>query len=1753
MAKSIDLNIHTELTTSAKGLQEKINKSGMSSEKKDLATANLSKALSLLSKGAQMTAQDFVKVNSTLSKVIDELVKAAAGAKGVAPGISQLQQQLNRVRGQRTILRTEQGDLSRTKIINKNGQWNLRTAEANRLTKTFNVTNNRGTPIQTFEGLTNAALKGNEPAIKAVKQINTIAENYIKRFLEIENQLDPQLSQQIKDLSNKVRSEANKASPENSLAANIQLQGNQIQQQLDKYRASLEQQQLTVPTGSSGSNINADMEDAGVNTQAVVNDISRFGNKQVTGLGKAFKQFTLFSVVLRTIKKASSEAISTIKELDQSLTDQSMVTGKSREEVYKLLTSYQDMAKELGATTKEIATVATEYMRQGKTINEAMTLTQAAVSAAKVAAISATESVNYLTTALNGFQLSASEAMNVSDKFAAVAATSATNYEELAVALSKVASQANLAGMSIDYTTALLAKGIETTREAPETIGTALKTVIARMREISDYGETLSGDTDVNNVETQLAYVGIALKDNRGELRSTEEVLSDLGKKWDTLNSNQQAAVAKALAGTRQQSRLISMMSNYERVIELEEVAQRSQGATMAQMEKYSSSLEASLNRMTTSWEQIVSTITKSQPVIEFFNQLTKALQVVNNTLFMQGNGMEKFAGSIGIAALATVGLQKAATKINEHAYNRQLESINRQAEIDQARTDYETALGQARTDFEADPNNVKTVQEFQQEQAQIIQEETAAFNKGEGRSLFKIKAAAQGSLTKTENNLQAAQADASTAAELEQTAAVQQTNAATEVQLALEAQITNNKQLQVEYEKQKAEIAANGAVSNETQATIKNLESIQGELTNNYNNALKKSTAAEKDFVQAQQESNKTQEKVKAAEEKVAKAREKVTTSTDKYNNALNDHLSNSKRLQESEENYTNKIIKSSNTVNLLQQRYLILQNQSNIANVTSNTIMAAKNILMGVARIGLAAWNAAMTVGNKLTEAGNIKDSLSLAITKLRTKATLKQVAAQWQLNAAMDANPVGIILLGVTALTGAVAGLFALLSHFGVFESKVTKTAQSINALSAEIYTLNEKAVKLDTAIDKFDALDEQILKTNDDLESMNSLLEEASDILDDTNASDAFGGLTEKEWYSSLTSNRAKRDYLETARTSALTNLQGKRQAQINAYTSMSASDQAAWKSSTDANVIKARDAFYAINKANVYSSIDALKESGKYTDDQLSATEKLLETTVGLLDIDSTMRFAQNASALEQFVSQVSALETVVDGISTGYAEILTSSDYSLQQQVEAYTRLKDAMSDNKDMLKAFQEQYSEFGVFAQMSDDVLEFINDTGLSTDKLNELYTSYSKLQKAGIDITKEQYQSKYFSFLQALTDFNGDVAQAVQSTFGDVLKQFDEGSTKYITAWNGLINTFGGLVEQGILNMGQSMDKINGQIDNIYSKMSNWATMSDSERSEFLQDNMELFKGKSGADLLKAFESGNYQTIEEAMRSNTTLQNDREDLLKQVTQELQIELARQGDEYNAAYVKQLQDYKSHLEDENSFFQASLSTRLEQQQNAIDTYKQMLQQQQNDLVDSLNKRKDAYSKYFDAVNQAADDEDYEEKATLLATNLSKLGSSTNAGSQNISKTLEKQLEDLEKERLDTLRQRAQDSITSNIDSEVTEINNKFDDLLNNQQAMLDAMQGTDSAELLANLISNEIATEGLTSVGFENYLQTLQTSLGNYLQGVDWTKIQAGENTTNNSLVLNVAGQDIELNSQDQQSMYEAIMQALRQLGLK
>lgn len=339
-------------------------------------------------------------------------------------------------------------------------------------------------------------------------------------------------------------------------------------EQLKKHRADLKEQQKNLPEVQTEDSYKQSMEIAagGLST---INDIrdknsdiiksnteqldkhTKSQDKNTKSVTKSIGAFIKYNLIINTFKRVLRSTIQTVTQMDEAMTGMAVVTSMNRQETWKLLGTWQDLASQTGKTTSEIASMATKFYQQGRSTSEVISLTEAAAKAATIAGIDGSRSIDLLTNAINGFQLSASQAMEVSDKFAALAATAATDYEELATALSKVAAQANLAGMSMDFTLGLLTKGIETTREAPETIGTALKTVVSRMRELSDYGKTLDDNVDVNRVAKALSNVGIELMDQEGQFRDLESVLTEVGNKWDTLTTNQQANIAVAMAGTR--------------------------------------------------------------------------------------------------------------------------------------------------------------------------------------------------------------------------------------------------------------------------------------------------------------------------------------------------------------------------------------------------------------------------------------------------------------------------------------------------------------------------------------------------------------------------------------------------------------------------------------------------------------------------------------------------------------------------------------------------------------------------------------------------------------------------------------------------------------------------------------------------------------------------------------------------------------------------------------------------------------------------------------------------------------------------------------------------------------------------------------------------------------------------------------------------------------------------------------------------
>ena len=344
---------------------------------------------------------------------------------------------------------------------------------------------------------------------------------------------------------------------------------------------------------------------------------------------------------------------------------------------------------------------------------------------------------------------------------------------------------------------------------------------------------------------------------------------------------------------------------------------------------------------------------------------------------------------------------------------------------------------------------------------------------------------------------------------------------------------------------------------------------------------------------------------------------------------------------------------------------------------------------------------------------------------------------------------------------------------------------------------------------------------------------------------------------------------------------------------------------------------------------------------------------------------------------------------------------------------------------------------------------------------------------------------------------------------------------------------------------------MDKVKNTINSFYEKAIDWTNMNYNDRSAFILENPELFKGDGGAKLYDALMSGNYEAIEEAL--STQYQTKVEEQLQEVRKNIQTELSKPLSEQNKALLESWYEYEKYLTNTEDLYKASIEVRLEQEQKQLDEYKSYLEQQREALEDSLEKRKEAYEKYFEAINQNAEDEDYEEQTATLISNLSKLGSTSNAAALKQSREMEQKLEELEEERLKELRERAQEAILENIDDQIDEISQKFDKLLDSNQALLAAMTGEleNPLEYVTNLLSNKIES-GATALEVEDYIGSIQSTYGNVLgKDVDWEAIQVREE--NNQLFLTVNGQEIALDTNNEANLYAAIMKALQEVGVR
>ena len=267
--------------------------------------------------------------------------------------------------------------------------------------------------------------------------------------------------------------------------------------------------------------------------------------------GVVQRWFSVYAAV-RMVGNAVRSVISTIKELDKTITDITIVTNMSREDLWGQMPQYTKMAQDYAVSISGVYQVSQLFYQQGLQTNDVMTLTAETLKMARIAGLDYAEATNYMTNALRSFKLDMEEANRVTDAYSVLAANAAVSVSEIAEAMSKTASSAYAVGASLENTATMITVMTEATRESASNIGSALKSIISRYGEMTSDPKKLidseGEEMSLNKVDRALQSVGITLQDTQGQFRAFDDVIMELASVWDTLDANTQRYIATVMA-----------------------------------------------------------------------------------------------------------------------------------------------------------------------------------------------------------------------------------------------------------------------------------------------------------------------------------------------------------------------------------------------------------------------------------------------------------------------------------------------------------------------------------------------------------------------------------------------------------------------------------------------------------------------------------------------------------------------------------------------------------------------------------------------------------------------------------------------------------------------------------------------------------------------------------------------------------------------------------------------------------------------------------------------------------------------------------------------------------------------------------------------------------------------------------------------------------------------------------------------------
>lgn len=535
------------------------------------------------------------------------------------------------------------------------------------------------------------------------------------------------------------------------------------------------------------------------------------------------------------------------------------------------------------------------------------------------------------------------------------------------------------------------------------------------------------------------------------------------------------------------------------------------------------------------------------------------------------------------------------------------------------------------------------------------------------------------------------------------------------------------------------------------------------------------------------------------------------------------------------------------------------------------------------------------------------------------------------------------------------------------------------------------------------------------------------------------------------------------------------------------------------------------------KALYKSQVDETTAAGKQLADSVKTTYASLIDNLSGTDMEALLdQYNWNPQEMSDKISAALA--------SSGKAMIdLTRDTANFQERVAAAQEIYAKLSEESpEIAKSFLQEYGMYIDLGNSLGQYLHYMDDYKWSLAEMNELM---SQLAEDGL--TLEEAQEKIHALGEALKD--GSLSSEEME---EALSDMSHASREAAAA---LLSTF------SMQDLADQFTTAKNNVNNIRDTQGKWNSMSLTERQRFIDENEGFFNIKgareafyNGEDITKFIEQykkeiqeGLLDTVSDKLASTEIELYDLRKQLEEAEAANDEELMKQLQIRIATTERSLKDLQDTYTDVNSMFALTLSEVVKKQNDQIAKLKEMYQAEEKALTDSLTKRKEAYQKYFSDLQSQEAAADYAANRDQLIDSISRLSAGSDATSRNKIGELRKQLAQIEKEETKRQTEEARQAVLDNIDNQIQNIQESFEQLLSNNKNLLATMNDSTKLQYLQYL-----ATSNLTD---EDYQQRV-AELSDLLDGT-WTT--SGRQDFNNVKVDAIQTPQSPTTQQDPQSV--------------